>query len=161
MKRKRQTLPAQFSTRLQLIWSGLIVLLIVAAALMFYTSRPAANSTPVPAHLADGKTLYDTYCAACHGFNLEGQADWQQPNPDGSFRAPPHDDTGHTWHHNDAYLLEATKLGGARLPANIGVSAMPAYENVLRDEQIMAILDYIKSSWPHEILEAQQRIPNR
>lgn len=140
---------------------GLLLLVTVAAALIFRSPLPQDSPSFISPELVEGKTLYDAHCAACHGFNLEGQADWQQPNPDGSFRAPPHDETGHTWHHNDAYLLEATRLGGERLPANIGVSAMPAYKNVLGDEQIMAILEYIKSTWPNEILEAQQRIPNR
>ena len=105
--------------------------------------------------VATGEDVYNTYCAACHGFDLEGEANWQQPNADGSFRAPPHDETGHTWHHNDSYLIESIKLGGVRLEPNIGVSAMPAYEGVLSDEQIAAVLAYIKSSWPSEILEAQ------
>lgn len=105
--------------------------------------------------MAVGKERYDTYCAACHGFDLEGQPNWQQPFADGSFKAPPHDETGHTWHHSDAYLVESIKLGGARLPANIGVSNMPAYAEVLTDEEIWAILAYIKSDWPQEILEIQ------
>ena len=108
-----------------------------------------------PQLVATGEDVYNTYCAACHGFDLEGEANWQQPNADGSFRAPPHDETGHTWHHNDSYLIESIRLGGVRLEPNIGVSAMPAYEGVLSDAQIAAVLAYIKSSWPSEILEAQ------
>jgi len=29
---------------------------------------------------------------------------------------------------------------------------MPAYENVLSDEEIIAVLSYIKSTWPEEII---------
>lgn len=105
--------------------------------------------------VATGQEVYETYCAACHGFELEGQPEWQQPYADASLKAPPHDETGHTWHHSDAYLVESIKLGGARLAPNIGVSAMPAYEDTLTDQQIAAVLAYIKSSWPQEILEAQ------
>lgn len=108
-----------------------------------------------PQLVATGEEVYNTYCAACHGFDLEGEANWQQPNADGSFRAPPHDETGHTWHHNDSYLIESIRLGGVRLEPNIGVSAMPAYDDVLSDAQITAVLAYIKSQWPTEILEAQ------
>lgn len=122
--------------------------------------RPAANEATTDdlsnqQLVAMGEDVYVTYCAACHGFDLEGQPEWQQPFADGSFKAPPHDETGHTWHHSDAYLIESIKQGGARLDANIGVSNMPAYEGVLTDQQIFAVLAYIKTSWPTEILEAQ------
>ena len=66
--------------------------------------------------------------------------------------APPHDASGHTWHHGDDVLIESIKLGGARLPDNIGgFSDMPAFEGVLKDEEIAAVLTYIKSTWPEDI----------
>ena len=46
-----------------------------------------------------GETLYAVHCAVCHGANLEGQLDWQTPDENGILPAPPHDETGHTWHH--------------------------------------------------------------
>src|SRR5688500_232618 len=56
---------------------------------------PAATVPPLPAldaaEIALGQTVYETYCAACHGANLEGQPDWKTANEDGSWRAPPHD----------------------------------------------------------------------
>lgn len=145
-----------------MIVGGLVLLVIIMlAALMLRQSDDPATTIASGDTLAEGKTLYDTYCAACHGFNLEGQADWKENNTDGSFRAPPHDETGHTWHHSDAYLIESIKLGGARLPANIGVSGMPAYADILTDAEIDAILAYIKSDWPADILASQQSIPNQ
>lgn len=138
----------------------LVIILVAAAAIALRSPNTSSSAIASADVLADGQTLYDTYCAACHGFDLEGQANWKESNPDGSFRAPPHDETGHTWHHSDAYLIESIKLGGARLPANIGVSAMPAYEDVLTDTQIDAILAYIKQDWPDDILASQQSIPN-
>lgn len=115
---------------------------------------------PVPAFSPDdvalGQQVYAINCAACHGTNLEGEADWKMQNEDGSFRAPPHDATGHTWHHGDELLSEAIRLGGARLPDNIGgTSNMPAFADVLSDEEIAAVLAYIKSSWPEEIRQLQ------
>jgi mono/diheme cytochrome c family protein len=105
--------------------------------------------------------VYDIYCVACHGANLEGEAEWKLPNPDGSFRAPPHDASGHTWHHGDGLLTEIIKKGGARIPPNLGSSHMPAYEGVLTDEEIAAALTYFKSSWPPEILEIQREMSER
>lgn len=121
---------------------------------------PRATIPPLPAldpaAVAQGKVVYDQHCATCHGVNLEGQPNWQEPNPDGSFRAPPHDASGHTWHHSDALLIETIRLGGMRLPPEIGGrSDMPAFGQTLTDEEIAAVLAYIKSAWPADIRAAQ------
>ena len=53
-----------------------------------------------------GQALYADSCAACHGANLEGQPDWRVPGADGILPAPPHDETGHTWHHDNQLLFD-------------------------------------------------------
>lgn len=105
--------------------------------------------------VARGKAIYLGYCAACHGANLQGQADWQTPDKDGYLPAPPHDRDGHTWHHADKLLFDITKLGMAE-GANIKDyrSSMPAFVGVLPDDDIVAVLSYIKSTWPEDILKA-------
>ncbi|HRQ41605.1 MAG TPA: cytochrome c [Chloroflexota bacterium] len=97
-----------------------------------------------------GEAVYAAHCASCHGANLEGEANWKIQNEDNSFRAPPHDASGHTWHHGDPTLLEAIRLGGRRLEElNIGgTSNMPTFAGVLTDEEVTAVLTYIKSTWP-------------
>jgi len=112
--------------------------------------------TLAPDAIVAGQQVYVQHCARCHGDDLEGQANWKEQNEDGSFRAPPHDADGHTWHHSDKLLIEAIEQGGARLPTNIGgTSNMPAFANVLKDEEITAVLDYIKSTWPDDIRAIQ------
>ena len=60
--------------------------------------------------------------------------------------APPHDNSGHTWHHTDQALFTITKFGvGAVVPGY--ESDMPAFGEVLSDEEIAAVLAYIKTSW--------------
>lgn len=59
-----------------------------------------------PARVGFGATLYAQNCASCHGANLEGQADWQQPDADGALLPPPHDSNGHTWHHKFAFVAD-------------------------------------------------------
>ncbi|HBD24349.1 MAG TPA: cytochrome C [Oceanospirillaceae bacterium] len=98
-----------------------------------------------------GKDVYAQQCAACHGANLEGQANWRQRDNKGYMPAPPHDANGHTWHHPDEYLFSVTKYGieetlGREYPNN-----MPAYKTLLTDKQIVAVLSYIKSTWPERI----------
>ncbi|MCF6344824.1 MAG: cytochrome c [Devosiaceae bacterium] len=105
--------------------------------------------------VALGKDIYQNNCASCHGVNLEGEANWKNPNENGLLPAPPHDESGHTWHHTDKLLFDIVKVGlgkAANLPDY--ETNMPIYENVLNDEEIIAILSYIKSTWPKEI---QQR----
>lgn len=105
-----------------------------------------------------GSALYDQFCAACHGADLEGAPDWQRSGPDGRFPAPPHDETGHTWHHGDRMLFEYTKHGGQAYLDGLGVafdSGMPGFGDVLRDEEIKAILVFIRSTWPARIQEIQ------
>jgi mono/diheme cytochrome c family protein len=110
------------------------------------------------ARLEMGKQLYQEFCAVCHGANLEGAENWQTPLEDGSLPPPPHDETGHTWHHGDQLLFDYTKFGGAAMLAQMGVemkSGMPAFEGQLTDDEIRAILDYIKSTWPQRIRDLQ------
>lgn len=139
--------------------------LFICTALLLVTGCRASSATvPAPTAAADGPPAFDPqqvargaeictlHCAECHGANLEGEADWKIQNPDGSFRAPPHDANGHTWHHSDAQLIDAVRLGGARLSPDVGgTSPMPAYGDTLTDEEITAVLDYIKSTWPEDI----------
>jgi len=155
---KQRQAERQKKQRQQWMMSGLVlvgVLLILIGIMSSQSNSAIEADLSNPELVAMGEDTYNMYCAACHGFDLEGQPDWQQPNVDGSFKAPPHDETGHTWHHDDTSLIESIRLGGTRLEPNIGVSAMPAYDNVLTDQQIAAVLAYIKSSWPAEILEVQ------
>jgi len=98
-----------------------------------------------------GRTPYLDFCAACHGADLEGAPDWQTPGPDGSLPPPPHDESGHTWHHGDAFLFDYVKSGGQAVLDGLGVhfnSGMPPFDGVLSDAEIRAILPYIKSTWP-------------
>ena len=105
-----------------------------------------------PATVALGRKVYDAQCATCHGAQLQGQPNWRERDAAGRLPAPPHDATGHTWHHPDEVLFRITKLGVARA-ANLKdyVSSMPAYEGVLSDAEITAVLSYIKARWPADI----------
>ncbi|MBP1807622.1 c-type cytochrome [Rubellimicrobium aerolatum] len=94
-----------------------------------------------------GQELYAAHCAACHGANLEGQPDWTSPGPDGRLPAPPHDASGHTWHHSDQDLLRITREGLAALVPGYQ-SDMPAFGGLLSDTETEAVLAYIKSTWP-------------
>ena len=108
-----------------------------------------------PELVARGRIVYQQNCAACHGARLEGQPNWRQPNEDGTLPAPPHDVTGHTWHHSDQMLFEVTKYGSAAVAGAGFKSGMPVYADILSDGDIWAVLAYIKNHWPADIQAAQ------
>ncbi len=114
-----------------------------------------------PAQVATGKTVYKAHCAACHGADLEGQPNWRKPLPEGGLPAPPHDETGHTWHHDDALLFDYTKKGGLAMVPSGFKSNMPGFADALSDEEIWAVLAFIKSEWPKAIRERQATLNKR
>lgn len=98
-----------------------------------------------------GKEIYATNCASCHGVDLGGQPDWRTRKENGALPAPPHDETGHTWHHSDALLIDLTKRGPKSIAGPDYITDMPAYDSILSDNEIIAVLSYIKSTWPEKI----------
>lgn len=109
-----------------------------------------------PQRVARGAEVYVAHCASCHGTNLEGQPNWRSRKPDGRLPAPPHDETGHTWHHPDAILFSITRDGtAAHAPAGY-LTDMPGFGDVLSDDEIWSVLAYIKSRWPKHITARRQ-----
>jgi S-disulfanyl-L-cysteine oxidoreductase SoxD len=112
-----------------------------------------------PRLFAEGKAIYGARCAACHGARLEGQPNWRERDGAGRLPAPPHDPSGHTWHHPDQVLFDLVKYGVARA-AHLKdyASAMPAFEGTLSDAEIIAVLTWIKAQWPSDIRKQQEQI---
>lgn len=131
----------------------------VIPALLSLASTAAADHNWDHRDINAGRSLYADNCASCHGANLEGQPNWRSPDADGVFPAPPHDGTGHSWHHDDELLYEYTKLGGRAALEISGVSGfssgMPAFDETLDDDEIWNILAYIRSTWSETEQEVQ------
>jgi mono/diheme cytochrome c family protein len=140
---------------------GLLIAVIVGIGLIgagflylnFTTDTPSSSTLPgntdlppVPTldaqRVAQGQPLYNQYCATCHGTEGEGQPDWKVRNEDGSLKSPPHDADGHTWHHDDELLLNLIANG-----SDFPESQMPTFGDTLSDEEIIAIIEYIKTWW--------------
>ncbi|MCO5151278.1 MULTISPECIES: c-type cytochrome [unclassified Shinella] len=135
--------------------AGGAVLAAVAGVVLFVLERPGREAD---ARIALGKALYAENCASCHGVRLEGQPDWRSPRADGRLPAPPHDATGHTWHHADAQLLAIIRRGTAAVVGGGYESDMPGFAGILSDAESAAVLDFIKSTWPQREADYQRRI---
>lgn len=113
--------------------------------------------------LAQGEAIYLQSCAACHGINGEGQFPNapMQPDDTGRIGAPPHDSTGHTWHHDDDMLYRVVREGGMGSPQSF--YPMPAFGEQLSDTQIEAVIAYIKTMWSAEerVIQAQRTLLTR
>lgn len=137
---------------------GLLLFLVGVIATLKLSGRPSRADPDNLSQVAVGKRIYELHCASCHGVRLEGHPDWRKKLPNGRMPAPPHDATGHTWHHTDSVLFGITKYG--MLPGKYALSDyrsdMPAFIDTLSKEEVWAVLAYIKSFWPQEIREAQR-----
>lgn len=105
-----------------------------------------------PELIQAGAAIYNRNCVACHGANLEGAADWEFPNEDGSYPPPPLTSSAHAWQHSDSSLINTVKNGrGAGK-----ISSMPAFIGQLTEQEILAVIEYIKSTWEVDDLNQQQ-----
>lgn len=111
--------------------------------------------------VARGLALYAQHCASCHGAALEGAENWRETGPKGRLRAPPHDATGHTWHHADHVLFEIVKHGSAAVIGGGYESDMIGFGEVMSDAEIRDVLAYIRSTWPERERAFQAEITAR
>jgi len=131
---------------------------------LFALFLAACSEAPQPPpDLQAGAKLYAQHCASCHGAKLEGQPNWRQRLPNGRLPAPPHDESGHTWHHPEHVLFAITKFGLVPPNAPPGYeSDMPAFGGKLSDHEIRAVLAFIASHWTsRDVLEARAAMLRR
>jgi mono/diheme cytochrome c family protein len=141
--------------------------LLVGGIIFYFSSRLDKTEAGIRLQNKDhavvnlGKAIYAENCASCHGVVLEGQANWRQRDAEGYLPAPPHDETGHTWHHPDPYLFLITKYGIEEMIRKSYPNNMPTYEDKLTDGEIIAALSYIKSTWSVRIQRQHDQINAR
>lgn len=116
------------------VMAGLVVTLLALPA----QSNPSLTSAANPAH---GKKLFKTYCVACHGSVGQGEFNWMHRDR----AAPPLNSTGHAWHHEDAQLVDMI------LNKPLPDSKMPAWSTVIKRDDALDVVAYIKTLWSPEI----------
>ena len=141
---------------------GFVILCMVA--LLIFVVRSGARSPEAAIDRADvtnvqlvdqGRQLYLTRCASCHASDLAGEADWPQRRANGVMPAAPLDERGNTWQHDDQWLFTTIKHGGQATASAGTTSYMPALGAGLTDQEIWAIISYIKSTWPESVRDQQ------
>jgi len=141
------------------------VLGVVFGVWCFLAASPPVYAQSMDPKNADaverGEGTYARHCASCHGAKLEGEPNWRERKSDGTLPSPPHDETGHTWHHPSQTLFFITKAGGQAVAPPTFKSAMPAYGELLTDKEIWDVLSFIKSRWPEKIQKSHDRIEER
>lgn len=75
--------------------------------------------------------------------------------------APPHDASGHTWHHPEGVLFRITRDGPVAIVGSGYKSDMPRFGGVLSNEEIQAVLAFIKSAWPERERVYQEEMTRR
>jgi len=129
--------------------------LLCVAMLCWQTAAAAPYKAKADAHnprqVQRGERVYQRFCSICHGRHLQGQPNWRKRKPNGKLPAPPHDESGHSWHHPDQVLFDMTKFGMVPpyAPENYR-SDMPGWGETLKDEDIWAVIAFIKSRWPQQ-----------
>jgi mono/diheme cytochrome c family protein len=117
-----------------------------AASLAFAGVTEFRHTSAVPKRFADaddlgkvrqGKQIYQSRCASCHGRNLQGQPLWQMRDQDSGRRAPALDQTGRVWTETDDQLFEA------------------ASHTHLGDQDVLAVVSFIKAHWSVGLRVAQ------
>lgn len=136
-----------------LMIAALIGAAVIAALFVFESPRLRQAR-----EIALGQSVYAANCASCHGKQLEGQPDWQTPLANGRLPAPPHDASGHTWHHSDEMLFNVTRNGLKPYAGEDYESDMPAFAGILKDDEIRAVIEFIKSTWPERERDYQRGI---
>lgn len=128
-------------------WHGLVTLVVLGTlinVLVWFSPRQqeveaiTLPSYPVEQVMA-GRELYAANCASCHGAQGQGYAQTGIP-------APALNGDMHAWHHPDSQIAGIVRQGVGQMPA-VGAS--------WRDEEVAAVLAYIKQWWEPEQLAAQ------
>jgi mono/diheme cytochrome c family protein len=107
---------------------------LLIAGLLLGLAAPASAQNQT-----EGKKLYDTYCATCHGDKGKGNGPAAQSLP-----AKPADHTNGTVMNalSDQFLFDIIAKGGGA----VGKSTfMPAWGSALKDNQIKDVVAYVRS----------------
>jgi len=133
-----------------------------AVAAMVGCTPDLPSETPVAGRwysveqVEEGRLLFLTHCATCHGDNAEGTTEWRKTDVNGNYPPPPLNGTAHAWHHPLQVLERTIANGGVPLGG-----VMPAFGNTLSVDDVRATISYFQSFWPDDTYGRWEAINNR
>jgi len=137
-----------------IVVGAVLAVAVVAGAATVWLSRPREVKVDHTdrALVARGEPLYQLHCAPCHGAQLEGEPNWTTRDVRGRLPAPPHDESGHTWHTTIRSCSRSRSTASASTRHG-AISRICGLRENMSDEDIVATLAYIKSRWPAAVHE--------
>ena len=129
-----------------------VLALIAAVLLTAGCSREAAVASTTEGRwyttqqLENGKVVFMTHCATCHGAKAEATPDWRETEPDGNYPPPPLNGSAHAWHHSLDALRTTIRAGGVPFGGT-----MTGFGDTLTNAEILAAIAYFQSFWSDEI----------
>ena len=129
---------------------GLVFLAVLLAAALVFSACGGGHTRPetaaTKAYIKGGATLYEANCVKCHGGRTGGKLKDMPPR---------HNANGHTWHHADQQLKDMTLNG---ITFSLEEQRMPAFKGKLSEEDVRAILAYIKTWWTEDQRDEQRKV---
>lgn len=104
-----------------------------------------------PHLVAAGASVYAARCAICHGERLQGQLGWRDGLRAEHPPAPALDADGFAWHNPDRALVGIIRHG-------VAAHGMPAFAEELSEDDIWAVVAFMKSAWPAETRQRHDRL---
>ncbi|MDQ7028218.1 MAG: cytochrome c [Anaerolineae bacterium] len=113
--------------------------------------------SPDNSQLAAAQRNYNTLCAHCHGYGGDGQPleTAERTETLGYHTVPLHNSAGHTWQHPDQLLFETIKYG---VESPINLYTMTPFGDLLSDDEIFAIIDYLRLWWTDDQQTWQEQL---
>lgn len=108
------------------------------------------------AQVEQGRAVFLTHCASCHGARAEGTAEWRKTDADGHYPPPPLNGSAHAWHHPLSVLEQTIAEGGVPIGGT-----MPGFSRTLSAEEARATVAYFQSQWTDEIYGRWRDIDSR
>ena len=158
------------SRHFQLFGVALVGLAMVAGGIVWSRiplERPLSDPSNID-QVELGRAVYGRDCARCHGDDLKGEFGWLKEEHGGDLSddeielllqsvgdaAPAHDGSGMTWRHDDEVLFDIIKDGPA-IALSKPTSRMPGFGERLEDNEIWALVAFMKSNWRYDESNAQ------
>ena len=130
-------------------WTIILTVLFLVVSSGHASETAQTRRMEYPVILQQGKQLFQTHCAVCHGQNAQGiTEDWKVRDENGKYPPPPLNGTAHTWHHPLPVLVNMIENGTLEMGG-----AMPPWKDRLSRNQILTIIVWLSSLWPDEIYQ--------